>query len=43
MTVVTNGLKPGERVVVSGQYRLRQGSKVEAKPLNPPVAERLAP
>ena len=28
MTVVTNGLKAGERVVVSGQYRLRPGAKV---------------
>jgi multidrug efflux system membrane fusion protein len=28
VTVVTNGLKPGERVVVSGQYRLRPGGKV---------------
>ena len=29
MTVVTSGLKAGERVVVSGQYRLRPGVKVE--------------
>ena len=28
MTVVTSGLKAGERVVVSGQYRLRPGTKV---------------
>ena len=28
MTVVTSGLKAGERVVVSGQYRLRPGIKV---------------
>jgi membrane fusion protein, multidrug efflux system len=41
--VVANGLKPGERVVVSGQYRLRQGSKVEAKTLDAPLAERSAP
>jgi multidrug efflux system membrane fusion protein len=27
-TVVANGLKAGERVVVSGQYRLRPGTKV---------------
>ena len=30
MTVVTSGLKPGERVVVSGQYRLKPGVKVSA-------------
>ena len=29
MTVVTSGLKPGERVVVSGQYRLKPDIKVE--------------
>ena len=30
LTVVTKGLNPGERVVVSGQYRLRPGVKVDA-------------
>ncbi len=40
---VREGLKPGERVVVSGQYRLKQGSKVEVSILNPPVAEGTAP
>ena len=43
MTVIANGLKPGERVVVSGQYRLRQGSKVDVKTLDAPVAQRSAP
>jgi hypothetical protein len=28
ITVVKSGLKAGERVVVSGQYRLRPGAKV---------------
>ena len=28
LTVVASGLRPGERVVVSGQYRLRPGAKV---------------
>jgi membrane fusion protein, multidrug efflux system len=37
MTVVTNGLKPGERVVLSGQYRLRPGVKVEVNTAPPPV------
>jgi len=40
---VRDGLKLGERVVVSGQYRLKQGSKVEANSLNRPVAEGTAP
>jgi multidrug efflux system membrane fusion protein len=43
LTVVTTGLKPGERVVVSGQYRLRPGVKVEANEAAAPVAERLQP
>jgi multidrug efflux system membrane fusion protein len=30
MTMVTSGLKAGERIVVSGQYRLRPGAKVTA-------------
>jgi membrane fusion protein, multidrug efflux system len=28
-TLVTDGLKPGEDVVVDGQYRLQPGAKVE--------------
>jgi multidrug efflux system membrane fusion protein len=43
LTVVTKGLDPGERVVVSGQYRLRPGVKVDANSAASPVAERLAP
>jgi multidrug efflux system membrane fusion protein len=31
VTIVTKGLKAGEKVVVAGQYRLQQGSHVEAK------------
>jgi multidrug efflux system membrane fusion protein len=29
--IVTDGIKPGERVVVSGQYRLDPGTRVDAK------------
>jgi membrane fusion protein, multidrug efflux system len=43
MSVVESGLKPGEQVVVSGQYRLRPGVKVEATPAQAPVAETIAP
>jgi multidrug efflux system membrane fusion protein len=43
LTVVTKGLTPGEQVVVSGQYRLRSGVKVDANSPAAPVAERLAP
>ena len=32
VTIVTNGLSAGERVVVGGQYRLQPGSRVEARP-----------
>jgi len=41
--VVASGLKPGERVVVSGQYRLRPGFSVDANEAAAPVAEKLAP
>ncbi len=43
LTVVESGLKPGERVVVSGQYRLRPGTKVDATAPEAPVAETTAP
>jgi hypothetical protein len=43
MTVVMNGLKAGERVVVSGQYRLRPGAKVAVSSATAPVAEGQAP
>ncbi len=29
--IVASGLKSGERVVVSGQYRLQAGARVDAK------------
>jgi len=43
MTVVMNGLKAGERVVVSGQYRLRLGTKVTVNAVPAPVAEGPSP
>jgi membrane fusion protein, multidrug efflux system len=43
MTVVASGLRAGERVVVSGQYRLKPGAMVDAKEPSTPVAEKLAP
>lgn len=43
VTVVTSGLQAGERVVVSGQYRLRAGIEVDPTGPEAPVAERLAP
>jgi multidrug efflux system membrane fusion protein len=43
MTVVRNGLKAGERVVVSGQYRLRPGTKVAVSSATAAVAEGQAP
>jgi len=36
MWVISNGLKPGERVVVEGQQKLRSGMQVQPKPF-PPV------
>jgi multidrug efflux system membrane fusion protein len=42
-TVVASGLKPGERVVIRGQYRLRPGSKVDPREREAPIAEKLAP
>jgi RND family efflux transporter MFP subunit len=35
MWVITDGLKPGERVVVEGQQLLRPGATVQAKPFKP--------
>ena len=35
LSVVTKGLKPGERVVVEGQYRLKNGARVAPRPLRP--------
>jgi RND family efflux transporter MFP subunit len=32
MWVITNGLKPGDRVVVEGQQKLRSGMRVQPKP-----------
>jgi membrane fusion protein, multidrug efflux system len=31
-SVITNGLTPGEKVVIAGQYRLTEGALVEASP-----------
>ncbi|HEY3729661.1 MAG TPA: efflux RND transporter periplasmic adaptor subunit [Steroidobacteraceae bacterium] len=41
ITVVTNGLQAGERVVTSNQYRLQPGAKVRATKSAPQVADRL--
>jgi multidrug efflux system membrane fusion protein len=30
--IVAQGLAPGERIVVEGQYRLQAGSRIEARP-----------
>jgi len=38
VAVVTKGLKPGERVVVDGQYRLTQGARVAPRPPQPGAA-----
>jgi len=35
MWVIRNGLKPGERVVVEGQQKLRSGMQVQSKPFPP--------
>ena len=32
MWVITSGLKPGDRVVVEGQQKLRSGMQVQPKP-----------
>jgi multidrug efflux pump subunit AcrA (membrane-fusion protein) len=32
MWVITGGLKPGDRVVVEGQQKLRSGMRVQPKP-----------
>jgi membrane fusion protein, multidrug efflux system len=39
MTAVKSGLKPGEQVVVSGQFRLRPGVKVQTTPMQGPPVE----
>jgi membrane fusion protein, multidrug efflux system len=38
IAVITKGLKPGERVVVDGQYRLTQGARVKILPPRPGAA-----
>ncbi len=35
IAVITKGLKPGERVVVDGQYRLTEGARVKILPPRP--------
>jgi len=42
MTVVKSGLKSGDRVVVSGQYRLKPGVKVSAAAAQPAMPEAAA-
>ena len=42
MTVVKSGLKSGDRVVVSGQYRLKPGVKVSAAAAQPAKPEAAA-
>jgi membrane fusion protein, multidrug efflux system len=34
--VITDGLKPGERVVAEGVQKVRAGAKVNPKPFTPP-------
>jgi membrane fusion protein, multidrug efflux system len=41
-TIITSGLAEGERVVVNGQYKLRQKSKVTVMSPEPPVAAKQA-
>jgi hypothetical protein len=38
ITVIENGVEPGETVVVTGQLALAPGSKVEPKPYDAPQA-----
>ena len=38
LTVIETGVKPDETVVVTGQLALGPGTKVDAKPYNPPTA-----
>jgi multidrug efflux system membrane fusion protein len=40
ITVVTDGVQAGERVVTSNQYRLQPGTKVRATASAPQVADR---
>jgi multidrug efflux system membrane fusion protein len=38
VTLIENGLSPGDRVVVNGQYRLQAGTRVDAGPVKPKTA-----
>ena len=38
VAIVTQGVQPGDRVVVDGQNQLRAGAKVDPRPVNPPGA-----
>jgi hypothetical protein len=40
LTVITEGLKDGEQVVVSNQYRLQPGARVRPAVAAPPSAAR---
>ncbi len=37
MRVIEEGLKPGERFIVSGQQRVQPGAKVDPKPADDPM------
>jgi multidrug efflux system membrane fusion protein len=43
LTVVTDGLKDGEQVVLSNQYRLQPGAKVHSVAAVPPASARAIP
>ncbi|MGZ6079330.1 MAG: hypothetical protein ACXWK4_00850 [Myxococcaceae bacterium] len=38
ITIVTQGVQPGDRVVVDGQNQLRAGAKVDPRPVSTPGA-----
>ena len=42
VTIIEKGLVPGEQVVVDGQYKLRPGAPVSAKPQSPRAAAPMA-
>jgi membrane fusion protein (multidrug efflux system) len=41
--VITNGLSPGEKIVVEGLQKIRSGAKVVAKPAPPSDAPGVEP
>jgi membrane fusion protein (multidrug efflux system) len=38
--VIQDGLKPGERLIVEGQAKVKPGNQVQPKPFNPPPSDR---